>query len=679
MKFSSDWTPEVPDQSLSLFIKVLRKDLFMNKAKKHRVKPNLTNCQLKSIQDLAKDPDIVIKKADKGNAIVIMDTKDYLYEGFRQLSDTNFYQAVEYDLTPVHETKVNRLVQSLFNNKLITKRGKRHLWAEHCTTARFYLLPKIHKKSIPGRPIVSANNCPTENLSAFVDAILNPLVKETKSYLRDTTDFIGKISDITLTENSLIATCDVVSLYTNINTLRGLTNIAKILRNRRDLPLPANRILEILRVVLTCNNFEFNGSHYLQVQGVSMGTKCAPTYANLVLSVIESEFLNTLTVKPLCWYRFIDDIFTVFDGSSDELKELVHNFNQLDPSIKLTLEYSAEKIAFLDTVVYRAGNKLHTSLYKKPTDTTNYLMSSSAHPPGCFKGFKSQAIRVRRNCTDLAEYDKHISPLKEAYGARGYDKNQLERTVTEIRQIDRPKLFNKQQPNIEQTDTPLVCTIPHNKRNTNARAMILKYWHIIQNSYTIGHLFPKPPTFGYFRPKNFKDLLCRARIRYPPNLSATAGAPLSLYSDCCDRVNCPDCNRINTRKHFTSSVTKEKFRKTHDCTKIDCQTTNVVYLITCTQCMQQYVGETKRVCTIRWKEHARDVKNKRDTPLASHFWKNQHDFQQAHLEILDTILGNPDSKNVLSRRLDKETHWIITLKTLHPLGINGRLGRPIST
>ena len=36
-------------------------------------------------------------------------------------------------------------------------------------TANFYFLPKIHKTTITGRPIISGNGCPTEAISAFVD------------------------------------------------------------------------------------------------------------------------------------------------------------------------------------------------------------------------------------------------------------------------------------------------------------------------------------------------------------------------------------------------------------------------------------------------------------------------------------------------------------------------------
>jgi hypothetical protein len=55
---------------------------------------------------------------------------------------------------------------------------------------RFYLLPKFHKVNNPGRPIVSANGHPTEQISEFVDFHLRPHVEALPSHLKDTTAVI---------------------------------------------------------------------------------------------------------------------------------------------------------------------------------------------------------------------------------------------------------------------------------------------------------------------------------------------------------------------------------------------------------------------------------------------------------------------------------------------------------
>ena len=63
-------------------------------------------------------------------------------------------------------------------------------------TSWFYILPKIHKKDIPGRPIVSSCGAPMENISLFVDYQLSPLVKKILSNIKDTNDFLVKLNEI---------------------------------------------------------------------------------------------------------------------------------------------------------------------------------------------------------------------------------------------------------------------------------------------------------------------------------------------------------------------------------------------------------------------------------------------------------------------------------------------------
>ena len=82
---------------------------------------------------------------------------------------------------------------------------------------RFYLLLKLHKTENPGRPIVSSNSHPTERISQFVDYHINPLVSTLDSYIKDTTDFLNKLSNLgNLPNDAILVTLDVSSLYTNI-------------------------------------------------------------------------------------------------------------------------------------------------------------------------------------------------------------------------------------------------------------------------------------------------------------------------------------------------------------------------------------------------------------------------------------------------------------------------------
>ena len=156
---------------------------------------------------------------------------------------------------------------------------------------------------VSDRPIISGNGCPTERISQFVYHFLKEVAPLGKSFLKDTTTFLQCIRDIDTVDTScLLVALDVTSLYTNIPNDEGIRAVEIALEEHRPLgtePLN-NSIIDLLRLVLTCNNFTFNGEHYLQVGSTAMGTKAAPNYA--------VNFMNFFE-KPLCWKRYIDDIF----------------------------------------------------------------------------------------------------------------------------------------------------------------------------------------------------------------------------------------------------------------------------------------------------------------------------------------------------------------------------------
>ena len=66
----------------------------------------------------------------------------------------------------------------------------------------------------------------------------------------------------------------------------------------------------------------------------------------------------------------------------------------------------------------------------------------------------------------------------------------------------------------------------------------------------------------------------------------------------------------------------------------NCKSANVIYLITCTQCGKQYVGETKRALNERMNGHRSDWTKRRfqRSPVAEHFYLQNHDFN-SHVSL----------------------------------------------
>ena len=79
-----------------------------------------------------------------------------------------------------------------------------------------------------------------------------------------------------------------------------------------------------------------------------MGTRVAPTYANLFMADFEEKFVYTRDKQPLIWLRFIDDIFFVWTHGLEELNAFTNEINLVHQSIKFTSEISHSEVHFLD-------------------------------------------------------------------------------------------------------------------------------------------------------------------------------------------------------------------------------------------------------------------------------------------------------------------------------------------
>lgn len=161
-----------------------------------------------------------------------------------------------------------------------------------------------------------------------------------------------------LPEDFIMVTMDVTSLYTNIPNHEGLVAVARTLvRYRARYRLSNQSIIQLLKHVLHCNNFQFNGEHYLHIGGTSMGTKVdPPSFANIFMGELEHKMLDSAPSKPHTYFRFIEYIYIIWTRSERELLLFYEHCNTFHHSIKFTIDYSKESITFLDTVTFRSGN-----------------------------------------------------------------------------------------------------------------------------------------------------------------------------------------------------------------------------------------------------------------------------------------------------------------------------------
>ncbi len=369
--------------------------------------------------------DIIIKPADKGSAVVVLNKKDYIAEGIRQLSDTKFYKKRDMDPTDVFNDNVKHLVEQLHKDGEISEGLKNYLVIDTPRTPQLYLLPKIHKGTFPppGRPIESACSSPTERISQLCDIELRSLVKAMLSYIKDTTHFLNRLGLLgPQPPGTILVALDVNALYPSIAIEDGLCQGGLRMHKYRDrFKKPSTTaLLRLMRLVLEQNNFQFNGVNYQQIAGIAMGTRMAPQFANLYMAQFEEKYVYHY--KPdleKYWFRFIDDVFLLWHHGEEELKKFLKYLNNChkQKTIQFSSEYSVEGVPFLDTWVYLDSNgNLNTKVYTKPTDSHNYLHYTSAHPRKCIEAIPyGQFIRIKRICTKASDFEEHAKLLSQHF------------------------------------------------------------------------------------------------------------------------------------------------------------------------------------------------------------------------------------------------------------------------
>ena len=79
---------------------------------------------------------------------------------------------------------------------------------------------------------------------------------------------------------------------------------------------------------------------------------------------LKNVIFESPNFDPLLWLRFLDDIFCIWTQGLHKLNEYIAFLNDLDPSIKFTMDYSYDRIGFLDITSYNNKNPLCTNLFK---------------------------------------------------------------------------------------------------------------------------------------------------------------------------------------------------------------------------------------------------------------------------------------------------------------------------
>ncbi len=162
------------------------------------------------------------------------------------------------------------------------------------------------------RPIVASQGSPTYVLAKYLAEILKPVVGKSEHHVVNSKEFVTKMEQIGLSENDILVSFDVVSLFTNVPVEEACIIAKERLLFDSTLPQRTNfspeNIYDLLKLCLTTTCFQWREKYYEQTYGAPMGSRpLSPVMANLFMEEFEKNALATATLKPGFWFRYVDD------------------------------------------------------------------------------------------------------------------------------------------------------------------------------------------------------------------------------------------------------------------------------------------------------------------------------------------------------------------------------------
>ena len=451
-------------------------------------------------------------------------------------------------------------------------------------------------------------------------------------------------------------------------------------------------LLNLLDLVMRHNIFEFDGELYRQLSGVAMGTRAAPSLANIFCAEIDEEIVKLaekyndktdIDKNPLLLFkRFLDDMLLLWTGTNADLHKFLSEINNIHPSIKFTATHTkkstqnddtpdcdceaAEGVAFLDTFLSIRAGRISSKLFRKPSDRNMLLMPTSAHAPHTAKSIPySLHLRLVRLHTEQEELEESCEELKQLLLDRGYKRGAIKAARDKALAIPRSEALKKVVR--EKTTSRVVLAITHHPKLPSVPKIVNRHWRtMVATDPQLKETYPQPPLVAFRRAASLRDKLTRAKL--PPRATRAPRPKRDRRGmSRCPRF-CQVCDYVKVGKTVKAKATGKTVEINAE---VNCMHKNIIYAVQCRKdrCRLDYVGASSRMFSTRMGEHLNAVRNN-DTSYATgeHFNLPGHSAADMQMTIIELV--HDKDPMVLSIR---EQHYI-RLFNAHHRGMNRNNG-----
>ena len=205
-------------------------------------------------------------------------------------------------------------------------------------------------------------------------------------HVKNSKELAEELFSVTLEQEDIFNSHDVVTLFTKIPIQETLTIIREGLEKDQDLKkrsnLEVDDIMDLTEFIATTTYFSFRGLLFKQRFGTAKGTPVSSILADFFMEWLEQKAIATAPIdcKPKLWKRYVDDILEIIERG--KVEALTGHLNGIDNKKRHQTDEPEknDQISFLDTLVSRREDgSIILLVYRKATHTDQYLSFESHH------------------------------------------------------------------------------------------------------------------------------------------------------------------------------------------------------------------------------------------------------------------------------------------------------------
>ena len=329
-------------------------------------------------------------------------------------------------------------------------------------------------------------------------------------------------------------------------------------------------------------------------------------------------------------------------------------------------EYGTE---FLDLKLKNVENgKIAVDVFAKPTSSFTYVLPTSGYPRKSLNNIPHGIALLLRRIWDTNEkFDSRSIEYKNYLIARDYNPSIGNKYFAHVSTLSRQQVRQKSTNRKSEVNKNGKLIMKYNPRLPDLNSLLKKHMPLLYTDLTLKTIFRQGYIKSVFKRNQSLIGLLEPSLYPSKNVIRTNSATSSNKCDICK-------NYLVCSNYFACSVTSRRY---YTRAVLHCNCNNVIYLITCKNCLEQYAGSATNFKN-RFRKHKNDIKTNKDRCRTAKYVNgmrknNDNIFQFLYIQIIEQVYSNATdideillhSKKYWQSHLFTTTHGINSMTDLY--------------